>query len=106
MFPAQYQGGVFVAAHGSWNRTKASGGLVNFVSLKADGSADKSTVFAEGWLDQRDRQIYRGRPVDVAVMEGRLAAGVGRLRRRDLPHQLPALMRTAGLSRFLALTFA
>jgi glucose/arabinose dehydrogenase len=68
MFPAQYQGGIFVAAHGSWNRTKASGGLVNFVSVKADGTADKSTVFAEGFLDP-DTGIYRGRPVDVAVMK-------------------------------------
>jgi glucose/arabinose dehydrogenase len=68
MFPAQYQGGIFVAAHGSWNRTKASGGLVNFVSVKADGTADKSTVFAEGFLDT-DTGTYRGRPVDVAVMK-------------------------------------
>jgi glucose/arabinose dehydrogenase len=65
-FPAAYQGGIFVAAHGSWNRTKPSGGLVNFVSLKADGTADKSTVFAEGFLDA-DTGSYRGRPVDVAV---------------------------------------
>jgi glucose/arabinose dehydrogenase len=65
-FPAQYQGGIFVAAHGSWNRTKASGGLVNFVSVKADGTADKSTVFAEGFLDS-ETGAYRGRPVDVAV---------------------------------------
>jgi glucose/arabinose dehydrogenase len=67
MFPASYQGGIFVAAHGSWNRTKASGGLVNFVSMKADGTADKSMVFAEGFLDANG--IYRGRPVDVAVMK-------------------------------------
>jgi glucose/arabinose dehydrogenase len=67
MFPAQYQGGIFVAAHGSWNRTKPSGALINFVSLKPDGTADKSTVFAEGWLD--DNGVYRGRPVDVAVMK-------------------------------------
>ena len=67
MFPAKYQGGIFVAAHGSWNRTKATGGLVNFVSVKADGSADKSEVFAEGWLDENG--IYRGRPVDVAQMK-------------------------------------
>ncbi len=67
MFPAKYQGGIFVAAHGSWNRTKASGGLVNFVSLKADGTADRSEVFAEGWLDENG--IYRGRPVDVAQMK-------------------------------------
>jgi len=67
MFPAQYQGGIFVAAHGSWNRTKPSGALINFVPVKADGTADKSTVFAEGWLDENG--IYRGRPVDVAQMK-------------------------------------
>ncbi|MEY2686565.1 MAG: hypothetical protein RL375_763 [Pseudomonadota bacterium] len=65
-FPAQYQGGVFVASHGSWNRVKASGGLVNFVPIKADGTAGASTVFAEGFLDA-DTGSYRGRPVDVAV---------------------------------------
>ena len=68
MFPAEYQGGAFVAAHGSWNRTKASGGLINFVSMKADGSADKSEVFADGFLDP-DTGLYRGRPVDVAQMK-------------------------------------
>ena len=68
MFPAKYQGGIFVAAHGSWNRTKASGGLINFVPLKADGSAGASEVFADGFLDP-DTGLYRGRPVDVAVMK-------------------------------------
>jgi glucose/arabinose dehydrogenase len=65
-FPAKYQGGIFVAAHGSWNRTKASGGLVDFISLKADGTADKHEVFADGFLDS-ETGSYRGRPVDVAV---------------------------------------
>lgn len=68
MFPAKYQGGFFSAQHGSWNRTKPSGGVVNFTSLKADGTADKSEVFAQGWLD-RDTGTFRGRPVDVAVMK-------------------------------------
>jgi len=67
-FPAKYQGGIFVASHGSWNRSRPTGGLVNFVSLKADGTADKSEVFAEGFLDP-DTGLYRGRPVDVAVMK-------------------------------------
>jgi glucose/arabinose dehydrogenase len=67
-FPAKYQGGVFVAAHGSWNRTKPSGALVNFVSMKADGTADKSEVFLDGFLDEATG-LYRGRPVDVAVMK-------------------------------------
>ena len=35
---------------------------------KADGSADKSEVFADGFLDP-DTGLYRGRPVDVAVMK-------------------------------------
>ncbi len=64
-FPAKYQGGIFSAQHGSWNRTKPIGARIMFTSLKADGTADKTEVFAEGWLD--DTGIYRGRPVDVAV---------------------------------------
>jgi glucose/arabinose dehydrogenase len=68
MFPAKYQGGIFVAAHGSWNRTTPSGALINFVSLKTDGTADKSEVFADGWLNPTTN-TYRGRPVDVAVMK-------------------------------------
>ncbi len=67
MFPQKYRGGMFVAAHGSWNRTKPSGALINFVPLKADGTAAGNEVFAEGWLDENG--IYRGRPVDVAVMK-------------------------------------
>ncbi|HSX93766.1 MAG TPA: PQQ-dependent sugar dehydrogenase [Hydrogenophaga sp.] len=66
-FPAKYQGGIFVAAHGSWNRTKPSGALINFVPLKADGTAGASEVFAEGWLDTNG--VYKGRPVDVAQMK-------------------------------------
>lgn len=66
-FPAKYRGGAFVASHGSWNRVKASGGLVNFIPLNADGTAGKAEVFAEGWLDAIG--TYRGRPVDVAVMK-------------------------------------
>ena len=68
MFPAKYQGGIFVAAHGSWNRTKPTGGLINFVPIKADGTAEKSEVFADGFLDA-ETGLYRGRPVDVAVQK-------------------------------------
>jgi len=67
-FPAKYQGGIFSAQHGSWNRTKPIGARVMFTSLKADGTADKTEVFAEGWLDD-STGTYRGRPVDVAVMK-------------------------------------
>lgn len=64
-FPEKYRGGFFSAQHGSWNRTKPIGARVLFTSLKADGTADKTEVFAEGWLDASG--IYRGRPVDVAM---------------------------------------
>jgi glucose/arabinose dehydrogenase len=66
-FPPKYRGGIFSAQHGSWNRTTPIGARVMFTSLKADGTADKSEVFADGWLDPQTRQ-YRGRPVDVAMM--------------------------------------
>ena len=67
-FPAKYQGGLFNAQHGSWNRTTPIGARVMFTSLKADGTADKTEVFAEGWLDEATG-LYRGRPVDVAMMK-------------------------------------
>jgi glucose/arabinose dehydrogenase len=67
-FPAKYRGGLFSAQHGSWNRTTPIGARVMFTSLKSDGTADKTEVFAEGWLDG-DTGLYRGRPVDVAMMK-------------------------------------
>jgi glucose/arabinose dehydrogenase len=64
-FPAKYRGGIFSAQHGSWNRTEPIGARIMFTSLKPDGTADKTEVFAEGWLDPQTKR-YRGRPVDVA----------------------------------------
>jgi len=37
-----------------------------FTSLKPDGTADKTEVFAEGWLNSKG--TYDGRPVDVAQL--------------------------------------
>jgi glucose/arabinose dehydrogenase len=67
-FPAKYQGGAFVAAHGSWNRTKPSGAEIQYIPMNADGTAGKMEVFASGFLDP-ETGLYRGRPVDVAVMK-------------------------------------
>jgi glucose/arabinose dehydrogenase len=67
-FPAKYRGGLFNAQHGSWNRTTPIGARIMFTPMKADGAADKAEVFADGWLDPETR-VYRGRPVDVAVMK-------------------------------------
>jgi glucose/arabinose dehydrogenase len=68
MFPEKYRGGVFVAEHGSWNRTVPIGYRIMFTSLKADGTADKTEVFADGFLDKASG-IALGRPVDVAQMK-------------------------------------
>ncbi|WP_036257187.1 PQQ-dependent sugar dehydrogenase [Methylocapsa aurea] len=65
-FPQKFKGGIFSAQHGSWNRTAPVGARVMFTSLKADGTADRTEPFAEGWL-QSDGS-YWGRPVDVAPL--------------------------------------
>lgn len=66
MFPQAYQGGIFDAQHGSWNRTKPIGARVMYTPLKPDGTADKPQVFAEGWMTENGE--YLGRPVDVAML--------------------------------------
>jgi glucose/arabinose dehydrogenase len=66
-FPTRYQGGIFSAQHGSWNRTTPVGARVMFTSLKPDGTADKSEPFAEGWLAENGE--YLGRPADVAQLQ-------------------------------------
>jgi len=66
-FPKKYQGGIFVASHGSWNRTEPSGYLINFIPLKEDGTAGKAEIFADGFLDKVTNRAI-GRPVDVANM--------------------------------------
>jgi len=65
-FPQKYRGGIFSAQHGSWNRTEPVGARIMFTSLKPDGSADKTEVFASGWLTGDGE--YLGRPVDVAQL--------------------------------------
>ncbi|MGE5531337.1 MAG: PQQ-dependent sugar dehydrogenase [Bacteroidota bacterium] len=64
MFPEQYRGGIFIAEHGSWNRSTPIGYRVMFVPV-AGGKPQDYRVFAQGWL-QRGRAW--GRPVDVLVM--------------------------------------
>ncbi len=64
MFPRKYQGGIFSAQHGSWNRTTPVGARVMFTSLNEDGSAKEMVPFAEGWLVDETGE-YLGRPVDV-----------------------------------------
>jgi glucose/arabinose dehydrogenase len=66
MFPKKYQGAIFSAQHGSWNRTTPVGARVMVTYLKEDGTAEKTEPFAEGWLNENGE--YTGRPVDVAPL--------------------------------------
>ncbi len=64
MFPAAYKNNIFIAEHGSWNRSRKTGYRVIRV-VAAPGGASRQEVFAEGWLQG---QSAWGRPADVMVM--------------------------------------
>jgi glucose/arabinose dehydrogenase len=64
MFPSEYKNQIFIAEHGSWNRSTPIGYRVTVVQLQGNRAASYKT-FAEGWL-QGSRAW--GRPVDVVVM--------------------------------------
>ena len=66
MFPKKYQGAIFSAQHGSWNRKDPVGARVMVTYLDDKGGVAKTEVFAEGWLDKETGE-YLGRPVDVKV---------------------------------------
>ena len=68
-FPAEYKNNIFIAEHGSWNRSVPIGYRVVSVALK-NGHAVAEDVFASGWLPATGsgplgRRIAWGRPVDV-----------------------------------------
>ena len=64
MFPEEYQGQIFFAEHGSWNRDKKIGYRISVVKLKNDKVVSYET-FAEGWLQGEKAW---GRPVDVEIL--------------------------------------
>ncbi len=64
MFPDLYRRQVFIAEHGSWNRTSPIGYRISLVRLHGN-QAISYDVFAKGWL--KDGRAW-GRPVDVLVM--------------------------------------
>ena len=64
MFPAEYRGQIFIAEHGSWNRSVPIGYRVTLVRLDANRRPVKYEPFAEGWLQGGSAW---GRPVDVLV---------------------------------------
>ncbi len=65
MFPAAYKNQLFVAQHGSWNRSEKTGYNILLVHFDDDGIVTSSEVFASGWL--QDDEAW-GRPNDVVQM--------------------------------------
>ena len=69
MFPAAYQNAMFMAMHGSWNRSIKQGYNVMSVTLDAKG-VPTLKPFLEGFLtDPKADPPMWGRPVDVLVMK-------------------------------------
>jgi glucose/arabinose dehydrogenase len=68
MFPAEYKHQLFVAEHGSWNRSKKIGYCVSLVRVKDNQQATAYETFASGWLDEATQKSW-GRPVDVLVLK-------------------------------------
>jgi glucose/arabinose dehydrogenase len=65
MFPPDYKNAIFVARHGSWNKTVKTGGDVVVMRLNPNGSVRSIEPFLTGFIANNN---YLGRPVDVQMM--------------------------------------
>jgi glucose/arabinose dehydrogenase len=61
-FPAEFVGDLFIAFHGSWNRSEPTGYKV----VRLPAGATEIVDFATGWLDEASGEAA-GRPVGVTV---------------------------------------
>jgi glucose/arabinose dehydrogenase len=66
-FPASYQGGAFVAEHGSWNRSSRSGYQVSFVAFRNGQPSADPVPFLTGLVPDPSKGLVYGRPVGVTT---------------------------------------
>jgi glucose/arabinose dehydrogenase len=66
MFPAEYRNQIFIARHGSWNRTKKFGGDIVVATLDKNGDVKSIKPFITGFIQDNN---YVGRPADLEVMK-------------------------------------
>jgi glucose/arabinose dehydrogenase len=66
-FPAKYQGGAFIAQHGSWNRSSLVGYRVAFLPFKNGKPAGPLEDFLTGFI-ANEKEVY-GRPVVAALLQ-------------------------------------
>lgn len=62
-FPSRYKNQLFVAQHGSWNRTEPQGYRVVLIKFNQAGQPVAEEDFISGWLEQDGGVL--GRPVDI-----------------------------------------
>ena len=100
MFPEEYRNQIFVAEHGSWNRSIPQGYRLSLVKLDGNkvvsytplrGRLAARAEAGTGW--RRDGGGRLGPPGRRAGDAGRRAAGVRRSGRRDLSNQLQPVIR-------------
>jgi glucose/arabinose dehydrogenase len=65
-FGTEYHNAIFLARHGSWNRTVKFGGDVVVIKLNGNGSVRSIEPFVTGFIQNN---AYVGRPVDVLPMK-------------------------------------
>lgn len=66
LFPKKYKNQLFVAEHGSWNRSTPQGYRISMAYTEDGGTTYKYEIFASGWLNANGTRW--GRPVDVENM--------------------------------------
>lgn len=66
-FPSEYKNAIFIAEHGSWNRSIPVGYRVVVLKMDANGNMMDPVPFAYGWL-QNEKEV-NGRPVDVQFLK-------------------------------------
>jgi len=66
MFPKRYQGAIFIARHGAWNRTKRHAADVVVAWLDGKGDVAKVEPFLTGLVENNE---YLGRPVDLLILK-------------------------------------
>jgi len=65
-FGSEYRNAIFIARHGSWNRSVKIGGDVVVIKLNRNGTVRSMEPFITGFIQNN---TYVGRPVDVLPMK-------------------------------------
>lgn len=68
MLPGSYKNQLFIAEHGSWNRSKKIGYRLSLVKIKDNKQVISYETFASGWMDDKTQEVW-GRPVDVLILK-------------------------------------